>query len=94
MIASRDEFPTALAAVQDWLQPIENPEHAVHQLHKSGLCGRYPRDALSLLNAVIVDQQWAPRELGHCLDQIVLAAPILGQDAEYLRLLEYARRRG
>ncbi|GHW11472.1 hypothetical protein FXF10_03435 [Vibrio cholerae] len=94
VIAARGEFPAALAAVQDWLQPIEHPHYVVHRLHESGLCSRYPTDALSLLNAVIVDQQWVPRELGQCLDQIVQVAPNLAQDARYLRLHEYARRRG
>jgi hypothetical protein len=94
VIAARGEFPTALAAVQDWLQPIEHPHYVVHLLHESGLCSQYPADALGLLNAVIVDQQWGPRELGQCLDQIVQAAPNLAQDARYLRLREYSRRRG
>lgn len=94
VIASRGEFPAALTAVQDWLQPIEHPHYVVHLLHESGLCGQYPADALSLLNAVIADQQWGPRELGQCLDLIVQAAPNLAQDARHLRLREYARRQG
>ncbi|MGF6807440.1 hypothetical protein OKW30_002566 [Paraburkholderia sp. Clong3] len=51
IIAARAEFPAALAAVQDWLQPIEHPDYIVHLLHESGLCGRYPQDALHLLTA-------------------------------------------
>jgi hypothetical protein len=94
VIAARGELPAALAAVQDWLQPIEHPNYVVHLLHDSGLCSRYPADTLSLLNAVIADQQWAPRELEQCLDQIVEAAPHLAQDTPYLRLREYARSRG
>lgn len=94
VIAARGEFPAALAAVQDWLQSIEHPHYVVHLLHESGLCSRYPADALILLNAVIADQQWGPRELGQCLDQIVQAAPNLAQDVRYLRLREYSRRRG
>ena len=94
VIAARGEFPTALAAVQDWLQPIEHPHYVVHLLHESGLCSQYPGDALSLLNAVIVDQQWGIRELGQCLDDIALAAPNLMQDVRYVRLREYFRRRG
>ncbi|MDH4305263.1 MAG: hypothetical protein OEV53_14485, partial [Nitrospira sp.] len=58
---------------------------------ESGLCERFPEDALRLLNAVIADQQWAPRDLGQCLDEI---APQLVQDAQYQRLREYFRRRG
>lgn len=94
VIAARGEFPTALAAVQDWMQPIEHPHYVVHLLHESGLCSRYPADALSLLNAVIADQQWGLGELGQCLDQIVQGAPDLKQDPRHVRLHEYSRRHG
>lgn len=92
VIAARDEFPATWAAVRDWLQPIEHPDYVVHLLHESSLCSRYPADALGLLNAVIADQQWGPRELGECLKDIVQAAPNLAQDARYQRLSEYFRR--
>ncbi len=91
VIAARGEFPAALGAVQDWLQPIEYPDYAIHLVHESGLCSRFPSEALVLLNAVIADQQWAPPELGQCLDEIVHAAPNHAQDARYLRLHEYSR---
>lgn len=94
VIAARDEFPSALAAVQDWLQPIEHPHYVVHLLSESGLCSRYPEDALNLLDAVIADQQWPPRELGQSLDMVAQAAPPLTEDARYQRLHEYVRRRG
>jgi len=93
-IAAGGEFPAALAAVQDWLQPIEYLYEVLHPLHKSGLCLRFPAEALSLLDAVIADQREMPRELGLCLDEIVQAAPSLERDARYLRLREYSRRRG
>ena len=64
IIAARSEFSAALRTVQDWLQPIEHPFYVVHLLNESGLCRKYPADALGLLNAVIANQQWAPRELG------------------------------
>jgi hypothetical protein len=92
-IAARSEFPAALAAVQDWLQAIENPHYVVHLLHKSGLCIKFPADALHLLDAVIADQQWLPSDLGQCLDDIGNAAPPLARDRRYLRLQEYWRRR-
>ncbi|MFX1739842.1 SIR2 family protein [Paraburkholderia sp. A1RI_3L] len=94
IIAARSEFPAALAAMQDWLQPIEHPHYVVHLLHESGLCSRFPADALHLLDTVIADQQWAPQELGQCLDVIVQVSPQLAQDVRYLRLREYSRRRG
>ena len=92
-IAARGEFPAALAAVQDWLQAIESPNYVVQLLHKSGLCKQYPADALRLLAAVIDDQPWAPQKLGQCLDDIVQAAPDLGQNPHCVRLREYFRRR-
>ena len=94
VIAARGEFPAALAAVLDWLQPIEHPHYVVNLLHESGLCKRFPIDALLLLNAVIADQQWAPRELGQCLDEIVHAAPTLANDVRHLKLRDYFRRQG
>lgn len=93
-IAAGGEFPAALAAVQDWLQTIEYLYEVLHPLHKSGLCLRFPAEALSLLDAVIADQREIPRELGMCLDEIAQAAPSLERDACYLRLREYSRRRG
>lgn len=93
-IAAGAEFPSALTAVQDWLQSIEHSHYVVHRLFESGLCKRFPDDALQLLNAVIDDQQWAPRELVECLYEIVEAAPELAQDARFQRLREYSRRRG
>ncbi|MEO9216824.1 MAG: anti-phage defense-associated sirtuin Dsr1 [Rhodanobacter sp.] len=94
IIAARSEFAAALAAVQDWLQPIEHPHYVVHLLHESGLCSRFPAEALRLLNSVIADQPWASQELGLCLDVIGQAAQQLAQDPHYLRLQEYLRRRG
>lgn len=94
VIAARSEFPAALTEMRGWLQPIEYPQHVVHLLHKSGLCERFPEEALSLLDAIINDQQWAPRELRECLDDIKHASPRLERDARYKRLREYSRRRG
>jgi hypothetical protein len=93
-IAARGQFPAALTAVLDWLQPIEHPDFVVHLLYESGLSGRFPGDALRLLNAVIDDQPWAPRELGQCLTAISQAVPALLQDHRYRRLAEYSRRHG
>lgn len=92
IVAARGEFPAALAAVQDWLQPIEHPHYVVHLLAESGLCKRFPSEALLLMNSVIGDQQLSPVELGQCLEHIVQADPQLGQDARYQRLSEYFRR--
>lgn len=93
-IAAGSEFPSVLMAVQDWLRPIEHPHYVVHRLVESGLCGRFSEDALRLLNIIIDDQPWAPRELGQCLDTIVKVIPELARDDRYQRLFEYSRQRG
>lgn len=92
IIATGKEFPGALASVQDWLRPMEHPDFVVDALRESGLCGRFPEDALRLLAAVIHDQPWAPPELGQCLDEIEAAAPHLQQNADLRRLRTYFRR--
>lgn len=93
-IAARGKFPEVLATVQDWLQPLEHLHSIVHILKESGLCSQFPEEALRLLDAVIQDQPWAPRELGECLNVILQAWPEAQQDHRYQRLMEYARRHG
>ncbi|EPC00802.1 hypothetical protein L861_13510 [Litchfieldella anticariensis FP35 = DSM 16096] len=93
-IAAGAEFPSALAAVVDWLSPIERPNYVVRRLHESGLCSQFPEDGLRLLDAVLNDQPWVPRELDRCLDAIAQAMPNLWEDHRYQRLTEYSRRRG
>lgn len=94
IIAARGEFPAAFLAVKDWLEPIEQTHYIVHLLHESGLCRRFPVDALNLLDVLISDQEWSPTNLGQCLDEIEQAAPASLQDPKYQRLRAYFRRRG
>jgi hypothetical protein len=93
VIAAGDDFPAALAAVQDWLQPIEHPDYVVSLLHKSDHCTRFPAEALQLLDLLIKDQPWAPRDLGKCLEAIGQAQPQLEKAPRYSKLKEYYLRR-
>ncbi len=92
-IAARGEFPAALAAVKDWLQPLEHPHNVVDMLHKSGLCRQYPGEALYVLAAVISDQPGVTEALGRCLDEIRKVEPGLVKNAGYTQLQEYLRIR-
>lgn len=92
VIAARGEFPAALDTVEQWLKPLDYPNYIVRLLHESGLCKRYPNEALKLLNLVIADPQEGARVLEQCLDQIVQAEPKLAQDARYLKIREYLRK--
>ncbi|WP_322868294.1 anti-phage defense-associated sirtuin Dsr1 [Bradyrhizobium ottawaense] len=91
-IAAGGAFPFVLAAVADWLRPIEHPHYALHQLQTSGLCAQFPEASLRLLAAILADQFWATRELKDCLEAIAQAKPPLRKDHRYQRLSEYARR--
>lgn len=92
-IEARGRFPEALAAVFDWLQPIEQPDYVIHLLHEAGLAARFPEDSLRFLNAIIDDQPWVPRELRICLNSIVQAAPDLARDSRHQRLDAFSRQR-
>jgi hypothetical protein len=93
-VAAGGQFPQAFAAVKDWLRPIEHPFSVIHRLNESGHCGRFPGDALLLLDATIGQQAWLTPEFGQCLDVIASADPKLASDKKYRRLSEQYRRRG
>jgi hypothetical protein len=93
-IAAGDEFPSALEATFDWLQPLDHPDFLVQRLHEADLCSRFPKDCLRLLDAIIADHHWVPRELGKCLDAIEQVMPAIREDLRHNRLVEIARRRG
>lgn len=93
-IAAGKQFPSALDDIHGWLQPVEHPDYVVHTLCESDHCRDFPDQALRLLGAILHDQQWAPRDLGQCLEAIAHAAPKLRQDHSYQRLLEFGRHRG
>lgn len=92
-IAARGEFPAALSAVIDWVQPIDHPSTVVRRLDQSGLCDQFPSDSLRLLDALIEDEALLLSELRNCLDGIAKASPDLCQDDRYRRLDDHARRR-
>jgi hypothetical protein len=92
-IAAGDEFPSAMAAVGNWLCVVQHPSSVIWRLQKSGLSARFPEDALRLLFAILGDQpSWLPSELRQCLDAIGQAAPNLRQDHRFMRVDELARR--
>jgi hypothetical protein len=85
-IAAKEEFPAALFLVKDWLQPINHPHHVIHLLHETGLDGRFPEDALLLLDQIINDQPWISTELKECLGVISKSSHSLVTDPRFQRL--------
>lgn len=94
-IATGGEFPSAMAAVGNWLRVVQHPDYVIHRLQKSGLSARFPEDALRLLFTILGDQpSWLSQELRQCLNAIGQAAPNLRQDHRYMKIDELARRFG
>lgn len=92
-IAAREEFPSALSEIWNWLTPVEFPDFEVRLLHESKLCSRFPEDALRLLSAIIAEGVWLPEEFKQCLDAISNNGPRLTKDASFRRLSDYFRKR-
>jgi len=86
-------FPEAVATVLPWLMLLDHQaDYVVHRLSQSGLCARFPRDALVLLNATVNDQTpWTPTDLGKCLNDIAVADPQLTEDPRLRRLLAWVQ---
>jgi hypothetical protein len=92
-IAAGDEFPSAMAAIGDWLRVVQYPDYVIRLLQKSGLSARFPEDALRLLFIILGDQpSWLPPELRECLNAIGQVSPDLRQDYRFKRIDELARR--
>lgn len=92
-IAAGAEFPSAMAAIGNWLRVTQNPDYTIRHLQKSGLSSRFPEEALQLLFLILGDQpSWLPPELRKSLDAIGGVAPNLRQDNRFMRIDELARR--
>ncbi|MGE0049369.1 MAG: anti-phage defense-associated sirtuin Dsr1 [Acidithiobacillus sp.] len=86
-IAARNEFPNALSVLGDWLMPTSEFSIVIPVLSESGLCSRFPAEALQLLSKVISEQRWLLQTLGQCLNQIEQASPSITNSATYQRVL-------
>jgi hypothetical protein len=94
-VAAQGQFPEAVALLRGWLSPPNHPDYVMHMLAASGLCTKFPSDALGFLDLVIPNRvQWLPRELRACLDEIGAADARLLDDARHRRLLEVVRQHG
>lgn len=88
-IAAGTQFPTVLTTVQDWLCPIAHPSRTIGLLHQAGLCSRFPRESLNLLDRIITNQLSISDILQPCLAAIRDANPSLATEPQYIRLMGY-----
>jgi hypothetical protein len=91
VIAADDSFPAALGLVSAWLQPIEHPHYVLTRLNETTLPTRFPRQVLDLLDKIISDYPWPPKELRIILDTILRADSNLSKSPRIARLNTYLR---
>jgi hypothetical protein len=92
-LAAGDDFPQAIKELRHWLQSISDPDFIVHLLDEAKLSERFPSAALEFLSLIIADDtQFAPTELGNCLEAIRTAEPALAEDDRFRRLGQFLRQ--
>ena len=79
-VAAGDAFPDALNKLRHWLQIPQYPDNQVHRLKESGLCDKFPKDALAFLKLVVGDERPWGIDLKECLERIRAVEPGLSDD--------------
>lgn len=93
---SGDNFADAVQQLQYFLKPLDR-QSAIHNgLSEHGLCGRFPKDALLLLDITTSDAKmhWMPDKIRKLLDEILRADSGLVNSPEYIRLDRICQRYG
>lgn len=87
-------FPQAMELLAGWLRMISYPYSLITTLRGSGLCTRFPREALTFLTKVIGNRTTGvaiSTDFGPCLDDIVEGGPTLANDARVQHLRDIQR---
>lgn len=86
-------FPEAVDFLKPLLIKTRNFDLPVNELAKSDLAKKYPLEALSLLSAIVDEnEQWPTEDLKTCLDQISSTNSDVTSDFDFRRLIEYWAR--
>lgn len=86
-------FPEALKVLGPLLRKTTRYYLPVIDLAESELSTTFPRQSLSLISAIVnEDEVWPPDELWTCLNSIKAAAPELADDARFKSLEQYCKR--
>jgi len=84
-IAAHEAFPEALEELRDWLkQPLEAVSSVIYELQKSGICEKFPAEALDFLDLTV--RRNRPFCLAECLESIGSQKPALRRDDRFRRL--------
>lgn len=93
-LSAGDSFPKALAVLRPWLVPVDYPYTIYKELAGSGICSSHPGEALELISLIMKPDVWPHRDLIECLEKIGEATPAIRRTEAYMRVEDYARRRG
>lgn len=85
----KTDFPEALELLLPYLRSIESGTALINPLKNSGLCSKYPKDALKFLGKTINDNTDFTHYLNDCLNQIKNADKSLAKSRIYRRLRSY-----
>lgn len=92
-LATGNKFPSAMDAVDDWLQAINDPNYVIRKLKESDQLVNFPQYALRLLFIIINDSPlWLSGDLRQCLDIISQEAPSLCNNPFFSRVDNIARK--
>ena len=85
---SGKNFPDAVQQLRYFLIPLTYPVDVYYGLSNRGLCGKFPKAALSLLDTITSDdsEHYAIHKLRGLLDKIRQADSRLADSPEYIRL--------
>ena len=84
-VAARKKFPDAIKILDPWLQRLPGQGSAIKDLHKTGLCKKFPVEALRFLDKTVSNNYHSPDELRVCLQSIREAKPRLSTDPGFQR---------
>jgi hypothetical protein len=93
IILTGDAFPYALNDFGFWLGEATDLSFIAHLLRESGLCEKFPYEALTLLDYVSNRYSgWSFDDLRGCLDLIGESGETLREDSRYRKLIDMCRR--
>ncbi|AKB31812.1 hypothetical protein MSSIH_1122 [Methanosarcina siciliae HI350] len=94
-LAADEFFPEALEELKYLINSLQNPGILFSRMHKGEICTKFPEEALSFLDLVVVDSPpWLSRDLHKCLNDIAQSNEQLTSDSRFVRLNDLAKKYG
>ena len=93
-LTTGESFPDAVHKLRHWLAPLGDASDLVEKLQMSGLCSKFGKAALDLLNVIVTAESaiYPVSVLSDCLTQIEGGDADLTMTESFTRLTEHVRR--